>query len=143
MSPAHELALYLEAQGVGAFGGNDPWSIHVSRSPEQPADVVVLYDTAGGDPIVADGADLRQPGIQVRVRSFDYAEAFEVQEEIRTILAAPLAVDGGEVLEREIGDARYVAINPVGDMISLGRDENDRQVIVANYRCIRQPLGGS
>jgi minor capsid protein len=143
-SPAVELAQFLDSEGiVDDFGGDGPFSVHVSREPDQPDDVVTLYDTGGGDPASLDGIELRRPTIQVRVRARDYEAAYEQQAAIFEKLAQPHAVDDGEPLERTIGSARYLSVNLIADILSLGRDENDRHRLVANYQIERQPAEGS
>lgn len=143
-TPAIEIARYLAEQGVtAAHGGNADWSVHVSREPERPDNVVTIYDTAGLDPLVLDGVDggeLSQPGLQVRVRArgADYEAAYLLHKEIRALLVLPDAVVDGEPLERTIGASHYVQIFPVGDILPLGRDDNDRHILVANYQAIRQ-----
>lgn len=132
MSPADELAQHLAAEGVGAFGANSGWAIGVSREPPKPDTAITLYDTGGLDPLALD-IDLRQPTIQVRVRGRVYAEAFAKQEEIRDLLAGPT--------HRTIGEHHYVGIWLRGDFIGIGRDDNDRHLITANYHINRQPIG--
>lgn len=146
-TPAVELAQYIAAAGIGAgpFGGDGAWSVHVSREPLAPDDVVTVYDTGGADAVVVDaGADMRRPSIQVRVRGTDYLEAAELLGAIRDLLVQPegAALAAG-ALERAIGTHWYVSIGLVGDIVSLGRDDNDRQRLVANFAIIRQPLEAS
>lgn len=137
---AYELARYLEAAGVGTFGGGTEWSLHVSREPESPDNVITLYDTAGLPPIQGEGVDLRMPQVQVRVRSDDYLAAFEVQEQVRALLLPTPDVSTGTRVERTIGQSRYLTISPVADILAIGRDDNDRHIVVANYQVIRQSL---
>jgi hypothetical protein len=141
-SPALELAQYLaELTITGPFGGGADYSVHVSREPATPDKVVTLYDTGGAEGLVAGGGvDLRQPQVQVRVRSDDYEAAWNLQEAIREALLQPNAEATGHPLERTIGASRYVQVAPVADILSIGRDDNDRHILVANYQVIRQQL---
>lgn len=143
MSPAYEIARWLQTLGLGIWGGSGDWSLHVAREPDAPANVVTLYDTAGLAPLVRDGGEMRQPGLQVRVRAVDYLKGKERQEQIRDVLTLPEAASEGTTIERTIGTGRYVTIDPVADILSLGRDENDRHIFVANYQLIRQEVEGS
>jgi minor capsid protein len=141
MEPAsYEIARYLEAQGIGQFAGDTEFSLHVAREPEKPDNVITLYDTTGGGRLVADGAPMRQPGVQVRVRANDYLEANAMQDRIAALLVQDDQASTNTPLERTIGGSRYVAINPVGDIVSLGRDSSGRHVLTANYQAIRQPV---
>lgn len=144
MSPADEIAGWLAAERItGERGGNADWSVHVSREPETPDNVVTLYDTGALDPLAVD-PDIRAPQVQVRVRSFDYAQAWETQEQIRAALVQPSAgLVVGATLERIMGSSRYVTIHPIGDILAIGRDDSDRHIITANYQAIRQPETGS
>jgi len=142
-SPAVELAQYVADELGYVFGGNSDWSFHATREPAEPANVVTFYDTDGRDPLVIDGAEILQPAIQVRARSFDYLEAYEVQKAVYDVLQQPGLAELDTDLAREIGTGRYIGINLAGDIIAIGRDDNDRQLVVANYTLIRQPLEGS
>ncbi|MCW5678455.1 MAG: hypothetical protein KIT65_10975 [Xanthobacteraceae bacterium] len=130
MSPAHLLALYLAQNGVGTFGGSAKWSISVSREPVDPPEAVTIYDT-GGDGPDTDELDLLGPTIQVRVRGPNYAEAYAKQEEIRDllILDQPVIVtpEGATV------PAEFIGIVMQSDILAIGRDENDRHLLTANY----------
>lgn len=143
ISPAYELARWLQTQSLGVWGATGDWSLHVGREPDAPANVVTLYDTAGLAPLNLDGGEMRQPGLQVRVRSTDYLKGFARAEEIRAALVLPEAVVNGTPIERTIGTGYYVQITPVADILPLGRDENDRHIFVANYQLIRQEVEAS
>lgn len=136
-SPADELAHWLEDQGIGLFGGNADWSVHVDREPVAPDRVVTLYDT-GGPANFSIEPEIRNPTIQVRVRGVTFAEAYEMQERISRLLTQP--GDGYASFERAIGEHRYLVIARTSDIMSLGRDANDRIRLTANYEALRQPL---
>ena len=138
-TPAVELAQYLADNGVGARGGNAQWGIHVSREPAQPDDVITLYDT-GGDPPPAISANLRSRAIQVRVRAVDYLAGVAKQEEIYNLLAQPAIEETPTPLQRDIGIHTYIGVWLTGEITSIGRDENDRFLITANYEVHTQPL---
>ena len=124
MSPAHELALYLESEGVGTFAQD----IHVSREPAAPDNVVTIYDTGGSAPANYD-IELRQPTIQVRVRNTSYPNAVAKQEEIFAILNA--------IKTQVIEGSTYLGVWMTTDILSIGRDDNDRHLLTANYQVQR------
>jgi len=128
LSPAHLLALYLAANGQGTFGGSSKWSINVSREPVAPAEAVTLYDT-GGDGPDTDELDLLNSTFQVRVRSGNYAEAYAKQEAIRDLLILPAPIVQGT--------AEFIGIVMTSDILAIGRDENDRHILTANYRATK------
>jgi hypothetical protein len=139
MTPAIELAQYLADNGVGARGGDAQWGIHVSREPAMPNDVITLYDT-GGDPPPAISAELRSRSIQVRVRAVDYAAGMAKQQEIFELLAQPSIEETATTIERDIGTHRYIGVWLTGEIVAIGRDDNDRFLITANYDTHLQPL---
>lgn len=124
MSPAHELALYLQSEGVGTFGQD----IHVSREPVSPGNVVTLYDTGGSAPANYD-IELRQPTIQVRVRDVSYPAAQAKQEQIFGIL--------NDIKTQAIEGSTYLGVWMTTDILSIGRDDNDRHLLTANYQVQR------
>jgi len=136
-SAADELAHYLEDRGIGLFGGNADWSIHIDREPFAPDRVVTLYDT-GGSANVSIDPEIRNPTFQVRVRGLTFGEAYEMQERISQILTQPGSDHAS--FERVIGGHVYLLIVRTSDILSLGRDENDRIRLTANYQAMRQQL---
>jgi hypothetical protein len=124
-SPAHDLAIYLAAHGVGTF----PGTISVHAEPAAPDNVVTLYDTGGLEPDT-DQLDLMRPTFQVRVRNMDPAAGYVKQEQIRDLLMLP-----GRVVT---ADSTFVMITPSSDIASLGRDDNDRFLTTLNYSAIRE-----
>jgi len=135
MSPAHELALYLVELGVCSAFGED---VHVDREPATPADVVTLYDT-GGVEVIPD-IELHTATIQVRTRSTDRQAGYELQELIAAAFLKPRAIADGLPVEFDAGGSRYIAFAARGDIVALGRDDNDRVLFTANYELQRQPL---
>jgi hypothetical protein len=127
-SPAKDIADKLQALVIGTFGTN----IFVSEEPKNPNDCVTIYDTGGsGDAAFAD-IELYQPTIQVRVRNKTYPLAYAKQEQIRDALIIPITFT--------INSAVYLGIWLQSDIISLGRDDNNRYILTANYRIERQPV---
>lgn len=128
-SPAHDLALFLAAQGVGQFGSQSIWSINVSREPASPDGTITLYDTGGEGPDT-DELDLLRGTIQVRVRSLDFPAAYTKHEEIRDLLILSQPINTGESI--------FIGIFMTSDILSVGRDDNDRHILTANYRALRE-----
>lgn len=122
-SPAHTLALYLESQAIGTFGGNSGWVISVSDEPETPDDTVTVYDTPGRQPLLYSG--VYRPEVQVRVRSGMYTDAWDKMEVIRTIFHA--------MTDSVVQGSHIVGVWMTSDIQSLGRDDNGRYRLTANY----------
>lgn len=128
MSVAHHIALYLASQSVGIFGGNSGWSINVSREPTSPNDAITVYDTGGAGPDT-DELDIGQNTFQVRVRSASYTSAYSKQKQIQALLLSTSGIVSSGV--------RYL-VNVETDVLHIGRDDNDRQILTANYRALSQ-----
>jgi len=127
-SPAYNLAQHLETKGVGTFGGSSSWAISVSREPVEPDDAVTLYDTGGAAPVLFN-EKTRDETIQVRVRSKDYLSAYNKHDEIFGFLNA--------IINETIGGDDFIGVWLQSDILNVGRDDNDRQILTANYRLER------
>lgn len=129
-SPAHDVALFLAANGVGVFGGATGWSVNVGVEPETPGTAVTVYDTPGDEPDT-DDLNIFRPRFQVRVRDVSYPEAYAKQEQVRDllILSQPLV----------FATSRCRVIMS-SDIMALGRDDNNRHILTANYRMMRSAL---
>jgi len=119
-SPAYDIAVFLEPLISEAV-------VFVNEEPASPNDCVTVYDTGGSDPMVVD--DVYSPTIQVRVRNLDSQAAYAKQYQIRDILVA--------AKNQIINSVDYVAMWQQGDIISIGRDENNRYILTSNYRLMR------
>lgn len=125
-SPADDVAAFLIAEGLGGEEPDDAWPVFVSREPESPDAAITVYDT-GGDQDTNE-LDYR-PTFQVRVRSASYPAAYEKAAAIRDALVIPNALTLGEV--------DYQGVFLVSDVSPIGRDDNDRHLLVMNFRAIR------
>jgi hypothetical protein len=127
-SPAHDLAVYLSTapQSVGTFGGSSGWSVNVAAEPATPATAITLYDTAGGE---SDTDELdSMPRFQVRVRGPVFADCYSKQKAIRDLLLLPEPITTAE--------STYL-IQMSGEIESIGRDDSNNYLLVANYRARR------
>lgn len=130
-SPAYEIAQWLVASlpALGPLHGTDPWSVHVASEPDEPANVVTLYDTMGL-PHDTDELDIMRPSIQVRVRSApgDYDLGYRLHHLIKTALIH-------SKIEAETTSFQLITLT--SDFASIGRDERGRHLGVSNYQCHR------
>lgn len=123
-TPAHDLALHLQAEGFGTFATD----LFVGSEPASPDNVTTLYDTGGAAPVLFD-ENLRNPTIQVRVRDNDYTQAYSLQQSVFDIFNA--------IEQETVQGTHYVGVWLSSDIISLGRDENGRFLLTANYEIQR------
>jgi hypothetical protein len=125
--------LHIAGAGLGTFGGASGWTIGVGTEASSPDTTITVYDTGGEGPDT-DQLDVERQSIQVRVRSGKqsgaYQAAYDKQREIRAALIelSNVVMDG----------SRYLGIVMVSEILTIGRDDNDRFLMTANYRVIRQ-----
>lgn len=128
-SPAYEIARYLESQGVGVWLASSGWSLGVAQAPDAPNTAITLQDEGGGDPDT-DELDIQGVTVHIRVRSAKtstgYNEAWAKQAEIRELLIyeAPLVTV----------NMRFIGAKMVGSISNLGRDDNDRHILMSTYQ---------
>jgi hypothetical protein len=127
-APSVDIALFLEEQGI------EP--VYVSREPPQPDDAITIYDAvAGGQVELIRQGQLERPGIQVRVRGRNYEALYALQENIRDIICATSEFINGRT--------RYYCPQATTHILYLGRDDNDRFLLTANFTFYRHSLGGT
>ena len=85
---------------------------------------------SGGLEPDTDQLDLLRPTVQVRTRSLNFASSFAKHEAIRNLLTLP-----GRIVT---ADSTFVMINLDTEITDIGRDDNDRHILTANYRMIRE-----
>lgn len=127
-SPAHDIALELQGQGFGTFGADSGWSIAVSQEPSEPPTAITLYDT--DSPSEYEDLGFTQARFQVRVRGPSYVDAYAKQQTIRGWLVTATNFDRS--------DYRYMGIDLLGQINSIGRDDDNRYILTANYRLYRK-----
>lgn len=136
MPPQEAIARYLASQGIGAFGGDFDWGIHVNFQPATPHRTITLYAYDLGSGPDTEQLDLLRVGIQVRVRSGQlgeavdvYQEAHEKQEAIRDLLILPLAP-----LLSEGRTFRWLTMTT--DIIPIEVDDNRRHHLAVSYLAV-------
>jgi hypothetical protein len=128
-SPADDMADYLQTQGHGSRRNASGWCISVGTEPAVPATTITLFDTGGSGPDT-DQLDIFNPTFHVRVRSNTYPEGYsKIYAIMQTLVHAPVVTLSG---------SRYAFIAAETDILSIGKDENDKEIFTANYRALRQ-----
>lgn len=132
-SPAEDIASILEIDALGIRGTD----IFIGLEPEDAGTLTItIYDTGGFPPNPKWLRD--EPTVQCRVRGTagDYTSAWAKAQAIKDALLgrAPTTV----------GTTDYVFFIQLGDIISLGHDDNNRPMIVSNWHLAREmPSGGN
>lgn len=113
----------LGSEGAGA------WPVYVSSEPVSgPAEVITTYDTGGADPLHAE-AGLRRPTVQVRVRSAQYSSGWAKANSIAEALST--------TYNQTYPSGRVVGFYQRGDVMYVGRDDEDRRLFTINFELIR------
>lgn len=127
-SAAHAIADFLNKQGVASIGATTGWALAISREPENPPNVVTVYDT-GGDDFDTGELDITTYSVQVRVRAVEYFDATnKINEVIRLIKRAAFTFQ----------NLRFISVRAVGGLNHIGFDDNDRTLITTNFECLVQ-----
>lgn len=115
--------------GLGSEVMANDWSIAIGEIPEDPDNVMCIYDTSGVSDgrIMANGQRVEHPGVQIRVRSLDYWAGRNKAEEVALALDAVLRRDVS--LDEESVSATYSVqnITRTGTVNALGAEESDRR----------------
>ena len=118
---------YLVAQGQGTLGTN----LFLSRMPETPDACVCIYEGEGGLPEFTMGNTiLDNPAIQIIVRGTreDYVTARDKAQTIRLLLA--------QLADQTLSGVTVLRVSPIGSVLPMGLDKNDRPMVSTNYRAI-------
>lgn len=126
-SPAHDLAKYLAAQGIGIWASDSGWAVSAQVEPASPDTAVTVYDT-GGEGLDTDDMDIENATVQVRVRGPNPEEAYQKQVSIRDLLK-------GSPIQGET--SRFDVTEVISGITHIGRDDNNRHLLVQNFRLMR------
>lgn len=126
MSFLEDLAGKLNTAGVGVYPGTSSTrTIYIGEMPDTPDALICLYARPGRRPAMHSGGDIRQPDLHVEVRAATYSAA----------VAKMAAIDAA--LHRTgnytVGSVRYVSIQAIQEMVSLGRDGRNRSIVSQNF----------
>lgn len=124
-SPAYDIAVQLESLGLGTIAAKSGWSIAVSREPQNPANVITIYDTGGE--IDTDEQNVLYPTFQIRVRASTYLESYNKHRDIQKWLA----------LNGFTSDTiRYVSFKVISSIMQIDVNDNNQPILVANYSAV-------
>lgn len=117
-----DIATYLEAHGFGTVGVN----LFKGSMPPASDDCIAVYEYAGSPPDLAhDGAEIEQPGLQIRVRNKKFSDGSSLVESIKNILHP--------TSNKTIGKSFYLSIMANHYPIHLGTDQNNRHEWTVNF----------
>lgn len=132
-SPAFDIASLLQTNNIGTTAKSTtvPF-LAVGFEPDIKDRVIItVYDAFGRTSNPRFSRD--EPTIQIRVKaasSNGYKQAYDAQQAIKDLILG--------MATQDINDTRYVQCVQVVDISSLAPDFNNRPVLVATYRLIRE-----
>jgi len=116
---ADDVMQILDAE-TSLIPGTD---LFVGTEPDSPNNVVVIYDTGGGQ---TDFVGYRQPTVQVRSRNTNYVDGWNKINEIVEVL--------NKLGSRTVNGTYHSTWWLQSDISFLQRDDKDRAIFVANLR---------
>jgi len=122
-----DIAEYLESSAAGT-GFTLSTDLFYSNIPDKPNQCVCIYDTGGfdQDPI---SEVYEKPTIQAMCRANSYDAAYTLAQSVKEALDL--------LINMEINSTRYVAIWQMSDILDLGKDKNNRDLVSINFRIHR------
>jgi hypothetical protein len=117
-----DIAVYLAAQGLGIIEKN----LFKGSMPDKPDSCIGVFEYSGSPPDLAhDGAEIENPGLQIRVRDKSYATGRTKIESIIRALHPSTNIT--------MGTTFYLSITVNQSPIPLGSDQNGRQEWSVNF----------
>jgi len=125
-NPASDIRTQLIADGVTT-------PIFTGGEPKSPNEVITIYNTSEEPPSPKFLLDF--PGLQVRCRSTSYDAAYAILLGVFDILVGrpPFVVS----------TTRYTGVMATTNILEIGRDENDRRILVFNLKLITEAQKGT
>lgn len=105
--------------------------VFVGVEPNIAGNIVTLYDIPG--PPSNPRWQRDEPRIQVRVKggdAYSYGVAYQLQQTIKDVILGMNRIT--------IAGTVYVGCWQVLDISSLGSDDNNRPILISNYRLVRE-----
>lgn len=134
-SPAEGIKDLLVTASIGTFAATTGWGIFIAREPLKPDQAITVYDTGGLAPDPKWLLDY--PSVQIRIRGNkgDYQGTFIKAKQCKDVVLGCPSLD--------LNGDRWVSIVGLGDLISLGHDDNERPQFTTNFRLIIQPAASA
>lgn len=142
-SPAHIIRQMLVDLGIGS----DPdlatlgdWPCYDGAEPENPDDVITIYDTTGlqDGRAMFDGELLQHHGVQARIRGQDAPTAWAKADAVQTAFAQTVYDE-----RVTIGANSYfvLCLGKISQVLAVGREPNSRRsVFTINAVAAIRPL---
>lgn len=109
------------------------WSAFIDERPAEQKDCITVYNTGGSDPIMLMGAknqDIYNPTVLVQVVGISKPDAYEKADLVRKTL--------NRIDEFENTEEIYCGIFMQGDILYIGKLDDDQHIYNINFRIIRE-----
>lgn len=135
MSLTSDISAYLVANSIGTAGtaSKGGWSIYQGKIPNAPDQMIALFEYAGRPPgLHFDGAGVRNPSLQVRVRAAQdgYATGLAKAESILTLLHG--------VANTTLSGTVYQSIQALGSVNYLSTNDAGKPEWSINFMVVRE-----
>jgi hypothetical protein len=128
-SPAVGAKALLVAASVGSNVPSEDWSVHISKMPAIPDRAIAIFDSGGVEnPNPKWLLDYKSIQVRVRGNVSDYTAVYQKITDVQDVLL-------GLTAQTVAGD-RWDGVTGISDITFLGRDDNDRPELIANFRII-------
>ena len=121
----------LVTAGVGTFAATTGWGLFIGIMPDTPDTALAINQTGGQSRSPRWRINYPSVQVMVRGRADDYRGAYDKAEEVMDNLVG--------IPSQDLNGDRWVAINAIGDVNWLGRDEKDRPMFSVNLSLIIEP----
>ena len=126
-SPSKDMRQKLIDEGVSSS------ILFIGQEPDSPDTVITIYDTLGMMPANPRWL-IDEPTFQIRSRSVSYETAYSQLLNARDILLG--------LPKTTISSTKYIGVWTTTDIASLQRDEEDRVILIVNFRMVRELSSG-
>lgn len=125
-APSEDVKDILD--GISSLALTFKTDLFTVEMPGTPDECVCIYDSGGFDP---QPNDLERPTVQIKVRGTKngYSAAYSLAKSIRSELH--------EYANQTVNSTRYIQIYAQGDILYLGKDDNQRPLLSMNFRIDR------
>jgi len=126
--PATDIAALIEELNLGTLGTD----LFVNEEPGKPDATITVFDSGGVSPdLTFDGENIYYPTVMVRVRGRTDKQAitYDLAESIRDALHG--------LYQTTVDGTVYLLVQASGDIVRVGRDENNRPMFTVNFRLMR------
>lgn len=131
-----DLKDVLETASIGTFAATSGWGIYISKEPDTPDTTITLYPY--GSPVEPNPKFLIDYlNVQARIRG-DVQGYAAAQTKAQAVKDALLGLTA-----QTVNTSKYIGVWMNTDIFLLRYDDNDRPILVINFRVIREPASGT